>query len=636
MTLAGICAALGNNAEYLVGQMSKSLKHRGPNGEGFYSEQNVALGHRAILAGDCGGNQPLSNEDDTIWITFDGQIYNQTQIENNLGEHHRFRSSSSAEVAIHAYEEDGPDCLLEFNGDFAFCLWDSKKRLLLSARDKIGVKPLYYCRRHPARFLISSEIKALLADPSLPRKPNKHVVYEYLLNGLRSHTGETFFAGVMELLPAHYMLVSDEGVEVHRYWSPRRSSQTDPQLGNVEPMWTSRFLELLQDSVRIRIPENLPIGTFLSGGADSTTVASLIDRALNSNPKSTESKSQELFSAAYPNTEADERAFAEQVARALDSRMDYTHPAAKGHWEDIERFIYHMDEPVPVLNYYIYWCLSRAASRRVKIIFSGQGPDETLGGHIEERIAYIRELWKRTAVFTLVSEVVGSLTQYGFREIITNLLSFNVASKIRRLLGSDEGGTRGRIERLFSQDFRDSAPARKTYSTLEELLLREVTETLLLDHLQFGDRASSAFSTEMRYPFLDYRVVEFIFSLPGNQKFRNGWSKYILRNAVKGIIPESIRRRRRKMGTPIPLEKWLRDLKGQIEGVFESRRFRQRGYFNQPAVLDVYRRYCNGRLTHSEKMLYGNLLWRILNLELWFEAYVDPAGESDVIEGTQL
>lgn len=618
--MGGICAVIGNNAEYFAKEMCRCLEHRGPDDEGVCTPgENIALGHRALFVEDSAReHQPLSSEDETIWVTFDGTIYNFEELKKKLGKNHEFRSRSSAELVIHAYEEEELDCVRKFNGDFAFCLWDSEKRLLFSARDKIGVRPLYYYNGgHSNRFLVSSETKALLADPLVPKEANRHVIFEYLLSGPHSHTGDTFFNGIKELLPAHYILVNQDDVRIKKYWSPLQSCRTDAAKDGESINYASRFLELFEDSVKIRIPENALIGTFLSGGIDSSSVACLIDRVLKSDFSGKSNTRQELFSAVYPDTEADEKAYADEVAGAVNGRINYLYPSVLGHWDDIKRFVYYMDEPVPVFNYYAYWCLSRSASSKVRVTFSGQGPDEILGGHAEERIVYFKELWKRKRIARLFVELIGSSAQYK----ISRVLSYDV-----RGLLFENGKSKSTIKKLFAPESAAAIVRNETLNkreSLNEFLFSEVTQTLLLDHLQFGDRASSAFSTENRYPFLDCRIVEFVFTLPANEKIKNGWTKRVLRNAMKGIIPEAIGKRRGKLGTPVPLEKWLVDLEGEIRAVFGSERFRERGYFNQPVVLDMYDRFCKGKMNHREKTLYVDVFWRILNLELWFEVFFD-------------
>jgi asparagine synthase (glutamine-hydrolysing) len=622
--MGGICAVKGENAEYIAKEMCRRLEHRGPDDEGVYAPiENLALGNRALFVQDSSRvHQPLSSEDGTLWVTFEGVIYNFEQLKSKLEKNHEFRSRSSAELVIHAYEEEGLDCLREFNGDFAFCLWDSKKELLFSARDKIGIRPLYYCSLGDSgRFLVSSEIKAFFVDPLVPRKPNGRMVYEYLLKGPHAHTGDTFFEGIKELLPAHYMLLDQNDIKVKEYWSPMPSSRVEAVEDEKRADYASRFLELFRDAVKIRIPESPLIGAFLSGGIDSSSVACLVDRVLKSGFSGNGGTRQILFSAGYPNTEADERAYAEEVARALNGRIDYLYPSVSGQWDDIRRFVYYMDEPVPVFNYYVYWCLARAASSKVRVTFSGQGPDEVLGGHSEERFVYYRELWRRKKIASLLMEFIGTLPQHKIYGMFSDY-------DFRGLLNLD-GERKSTVERFFAPEFAAAIAPGETLNvdeSLNEFLFNEVTRTLEVDHLQFGDRASAAFSVETRYPLLDYRLVEYVFRLPASQKIKNGWTKYVMRNAMKGIVPEVIRKKRWKLGTPVPLA-WLVNLEKEIKEVFGSKKFRDRGYFNQPAILDVYDRFCRGKMDRFEKRLFTDVFWRILNVELWFEVFFDQQNE---------
>jgi asparagine synthase (glutamine-hydrolysing) len=240
-----------------------------------------------------------------------------------------------------------------------------------------------------------------------------------------------------------------------------------------------------------------------------------------------------------------------------------------------------------------------------------------LGGHEEERFTYFKELWKRKKMSSLFVELLGTLPQHKIYN------TFNDIDLKRFLIPHRKG--KSATEQLFPSNSVAVSNTERTGNkpeSLDELLLEEVTQTLMLDHLQFGDRAASAFSTETRYPFLDCRLVEFVFTLSGSQKLRHGWTKYVLRESMKGIIPESIRKRRRKLGTPTPFD-WLIDLEKEIKTLFESAKFRERGYFNQQAILKMYDRYCTGKMNNFEKNVYAAVFWRALNLELWFESFFD-------------
>jgi asparagine synthase (glutamine-hydrolysing) len=592
--------------------MLRSIKHGGPDDEGIFSDDSVALGTRRLAIVDAEhGNQPMHNEDETVWIAFNGEIYNFAEIKDELARlGHKFDTDTDTETVVHAYEEWDTGCVRKFNGMFAFALWDKIRRRLFLARDRIGIKPLYYCGRSD-RFLFGSEIKALVLDPEVPRKPNDHVIYDFLTTGHQSHRGDTFFADIKELPPGHCMTIDENQLSVKRYWNLVIST---PIESKGDEYYASKFLELLSDAIKIRLPKNMAIGSFLSGGLDSTSIVCLANKILKTNLLSNNMnyESQELFSAYYHETAADERPFIEEASRFLSTKINYVSPSSTMEWSDIKKFVYYMDEPVTVLNYYVYWCLARIAKEQVKVTFSGQGPDEFLAGHTDHFETYVRELLKKKRIRRLFVELVASLNRYGFVSVIRRA----IAMLMLRATPAE-----GLLNPRFVASHKMDRIRRKNDS-LNAALLRDVTQNRLPMHLRVGDRVSSAFSTEARCPYLDHRIIEFSFSLPETQKIKNAWTKYVLRNAVKGLIPESVRKRK-KSGTPIPLERWMRDFHEEIKGVFSSNKFRERGYFNHAAILDAYERYCNGKLGRREHQLYGDVLWRILNVELWLEIFFD-------------
>ena len=610
--MGGICAVRGHNAEQLVKEMSKSLRHRGLHDEGFFIDKNLALGHRALkITNIPGPHQPLANEDETIWITFDGEIYNKGQLIEQLEKNHTFETNSSAEVAVHAYEEDGASCVSRFNGMFAFCLWDSEHKQLFSARDRLGMKPLYYCSRQ-GQLILASEIKGILADPSAPRKPNKRFIYEYLVTGYPSQTGDTFFAGIKELLPAHYMVIDQNSIDIHRYWQPTQHLRSKVPT-NPDNWCASELRQLLRDSISIRLPANLPVGTFLSGGLDSTSIVFLVDDILESRrAHSQRARPQEMFSAIYKESteQGDEKRYIKEVERALRTEVNYVFPSVAGQWNNVKRFVFDIEEPVAVFNYYVFWCLFLAARQKVKVVFSGQGNDAILGGQTDHVLTYLQELWKTKKIGKLLNELVKSLDWILPQMAYSILFKRNAESKAKRL-----------FEPQFVAAYGEDEPLKEEVS-LWNVLVRDITQHAV-EYLRVDDRAASAFSMECRHPFLDHRIVEFALSLPATQKIRNGWTKYVMRNAMKGLIPETVRRKRKKFGTPIPQQRWMRQLRGDIRRLFESDKFRERGYFNQPAILHVFDDYCAGRLDRIERQHYTNMLWRILNLELWLETFFD-------------
>jgi asparagine synthase (glutamine-hydrolysing) len=292
------------------------------------------------------------------------------------------------------------------------------------------------------------------------------------------------------------------------------------------------------------------------------------------------------------------------------TKIDYVFPSSELEWDDLKHFIYFMDEPVSVFNYYIFWCLARKAREKVKVTFYAMGGG-LFGQYstVSHYKRYFKELWKRKDFTRLLIELIGALPQVSMSSI-GEILNRSDKSEIKRLIAPEF------VNNILCEELvKDTLFGSKYLHFLESMSI--------LDHLRVCDRVSSAFSIESRYPLLDHRIVDFSFSLPTTQKLRNGWNKYVLRNALEGLIPESIRKSRKKFGAPIPLERWMKQLRRNIRKIFESSKFRNRGYFNQSEILDAYDRFCEGKFDRFSSTRYAEVFWRILNLELWLETFFD-------------
>ncbi|MCW4003671.1 MAG: asparagine synthase (glutamine-hydrolyzing) [Candidatus Bathyarchaeota archaeon] len=601
---------MGSDANRNIKIICESLRHRGPDDSGYYFNENVALGHQALkLSAAPSNHQPLTNEDNKIWITFDGEIYNKGQLIEQLEKKHAFRTNSSAEVVVHSYEENGPDCVNLFNGLFAFCLWDPTNKQLFCARDRLGEKPLYYSN-FQGQLIFASEIQGILAYPLFSRKPNDHFIYQYMLTGYPKRNGDTFFAGIKEILPGHFMVASRNGFSVSKYWHPLKQLKSNTIKD--DSSYASEFQQLLKNAVGIRLPPESPVGTLLSGGLDSTSLVFIIDQLLKqeSELKAQNRKSQELFSAIYESSteQGDERSYIRGVGNVLETEINYVYPSVSGYWNEIKRFIFRIEEPVAVFNYYVFWCLFQAARQKVSFVFSGQGADALLGGQSNHTLKYLEELWARKNFSQLTKELASDTRRILSMLAWSTFFGRGAESKRKALLAPK-----------FVEAHRNESLLNET-SSLESALLNDVTQHSV-EYLRVDDRASSAFSIECIHPFLDHRLVEFAFSLPANQKIRNGLTKYVLRKAMKGLIPEAIRLNKKKLGTPIPQQRWMRELQQYITNLIASDKFKERGYFDQSAVLYIFNRYCEGKFNRVEHHYYTNILWRIVNLELWFEIF---------------
>ena len=597
--IAGQFALNGGEADPdLVRAMAERLFHRGPDGEGSFFSGPVGLAHRrlAILDLSDEGRQPMANEDGSLWIVFNGEIYNYLELREELSAAgHRFSSATDTEVILHAYEEWGRDCLSRFNGMWAFALWDARRRELFCARDRLGVKPFYYTLVGGS-FLFASEIKALRVHPAAGGKPNDRTLSTFLAWGVADHTPETMYDGVLQLPPAHSFVVSGEGSGVpERYWD---FAVNDAPGGDVGDDETARGLrDLLADAVRLRLRSDVPVGTCLSGGIDSSTITALINALLRAENPGSVGDRQKTFSVCFDDERFDESRHIDTVVAATGVASRRTTPATEGLWEDIERLLYLQDEPFASLSIYAQYCVMRLARDEVKVVLDGQGADEQLGGYIAYQAPYIRGLLRQGHTLAALREGVGSARRH--RSFFSwAVRQSRVRSERRELL-------------------RGSAPEVLRYAgSLDQVLKREITASNLPLLLHWEDRNSMAFSIEARVPFLDYRVVEYLASLPLDQKIRRGVTKYVLRRAIRGLVPDAVRCRMDKMGFVTPEEVWMKgELAPKILALFSTPAFSRRPYWDAERVLRNYREFLDGRSAYSTEF------WRIACAEMWLRQF---------------
>jgi len=606
--MCGIAGLFGKVDKNLLIGMCNSLKHRGPDDYGYYFGQEVALGNRRLSILDIkGGHQPIHNEDETIWIVFNGEIYNYQEIRKNLKPKHAFYTNSDTEVIVHAYEEYGEDCLGKFNGMWAFAIWDLNKELLFLSRDRFGIKPLYYLWDGKT-FLFASEIKAILQDKTVKRIKNDKIIYEYLIHGRHDHAEETFFKNVKRLMPAHFMKVGRNGIEIQRYWQINALNEEMDFSHEKDEEYAKEFRELLEDSIRLRLIGEVPVGSCLSGGIDSSSIVCIINKLWSSQPevKLRVGERQKTFSSCSFEKEIDERVFIEEVVRFTNVEKNYVFPSSRELLAELKDLIFYQDEPFTSLSVYAQWSVMKLASRKVTVLLDGQGGDELLAGYRSYYGRFLRDLWKKKKVFHLLREILQGfdiilpyLPRY-FNRIwkgeVSYMRMFNPHFVTR--FGKDVGDQKASdFVEMLKNDLEDSLPA----------LLR------------YEDRNSMAFSVEARVPFLDHRLVEYVFSLPITERIKNGWTKVILRNAMRGTIPEKIRRRRGKIGFAAPQIRWMIELREEITKIFASEEFGRRGYFNQDEILGIFDQLCRGKVDYN----LSDILWRILNLELWFQTFFD-------------
>ena len=584
----------------LLSRMSERLAHRGPDGEGTYIAGSIALAHRRLAIIDLSpdGSQPMTNEDGSIRLVYNGEIYNFVELRDELiNKGHRFHSRADSEVILHAYEEWGTGCLARFNGMWAFALWDEKRQELFCARDRFGIKPFYNTEAR-GMFLFASEIKALLAHPDAGKSPDDEMLGAYLAWGVQDHTERTMFDSIFQLKPAHAMVVSREGcTPPFSYWSVTVNNEIGSGTGDKDT--APHLRALIKDATRRHLQSDVPVGTCLSGGIDSSTLTVIINTLIRDEAPQSVGARQKTFSAVFSDKRFDESRYIDEVVSATGVDAERTEPTPDQLWEDIDRLVYMQDEPFGSLSIYAQYCVMQIAAKKVKVVLDGQGADELLGGYIAYQGSYIHGLTREFHWGTALSEVIGSIRHH--RGFFTNAVRQLFARKKRRNL------------------LRCAPPVIDRYrGSLDEVLCHELTSTNLPALLHYEDRNSMAFSIESRVPYLDLPVVEYIAALPLSQKIKNGVTKVALRAATKGLIPESIRCRMDKMGFVTPEEVWMKEaLRPFMLEILTSASFHARPYWDADAAAKDYLAFLDGKSDYSPE------LWRIVCTELWFRKFFD-------------
>ena len=605
----------------LLHSMTRLLAHRGPDGEGYYHDGPVGLGHRRLSIIDLpGGGQPLSNEDKTVWVVFNGEIYNFRELRADLESRgHRFSTNSDTEVIVHLYEERGEDCVPAFAGMFAFAVWDARRKRLLLARDRLGKKPLYYAHRPGRAITFGSEIKAVVADPEVPRQLNLEALDRYL-SLLYVPAPDTIFQDVKKLPAGHLLTADGDGVNIREYWdlpiheAPRRRVQD----------YSAELLALLTDAVRGRLISDVPLGAFLSGGLDSSTVVALMAQA----------SERPVVTASVGFREAwhDERPSARVVAKRFgcDARESEITPDIQSL---LPKLVWHFDEPYADSSAVPTYYVSGMARQHVTVALSGDGGDELLAGyrrHFWDRWeARARWLAQPSAAVRAIARALPASARG--RNLLTHLTLTPDEACARK--HSAELFRKAEKHALYSDEmaaltagFDPLAVHRAYYNRhdisdpLNRSLYVDLKTYLADDILVKVDRMSMAHGLEVRAPFLDHRVVEFLAGLPSQLKLRRGTTKFILRETMRPLLPPEVLSKR-KHGFEAPISRWLRhELRESVEDILFSSRAQQRGIFDHRTVKQLWADHLAG-VTDG-----GHRLWILLMLELWFLRFMDPPG----------
>jgi len=612
--------------------MRDVIHYRGPDDEGLFIDNGIGLGHRRLSIVDvAAGHQPMTNEDGSLQITYNGEIYNHADFRAFLEERgHVYRTHCDTETILHLYEEYGAACVEHLRGMFAFAIWDQTKRELFIARDRLGVKPLYYVHTEDGSLYFASEIKSLLAARVLKPEINFAALPDYLANHGTS-AEETLFANVKRLQPGHTLRWNDGQINIRQYWDLSFADE-GAEDGRRDDDLIAEWMELFNTSVRLRLMADVPLGMFLSGGIDSSAIAAVMSGMMDEPVKT--------FSVAFAEREANELAYARMVAERFKTDHHEVIVSASEFFSVLPNMVWHEDEPLAHPSSVALYFVSRLAAEHVKVVLTGEGSDELLGGY---------ERYYKTIYNLAIGPAYQRLMPAFFRRgIQTRIGALPIDSRVRHKMARTFLFLPADIENLyfdnfavFTRDMQHELLALQTknrigsidpyremrryfestnaHSLLNRMLYTD-TKTYLHELLMKQDQMSMAASIESRVPFLDHKLVEFTVRLPERLKLRRGFTtKYVLRRAMKDVLPEQILARR-KMGFPVPIGKWFRgEFSSVINEYVLSERAASRGIFNKEFVSNIVARHQAGE-NHSER------LWALVNFEIWLRGFFDGEG----------
>ncbi|MEW6729969.1 MAG: asparagine synthase (glutamine-hydrolyzing) [Acidobacteriota bacterium] len=617
--MCGICGILIFDHQQpveqaLIKRMNEIIKHRGPDDQGYYLNRNVALGHRRLSIIDLsGGHQPLANEDNSIWIIFNGEIYNHTELRKELTQRgHIFNTRSDTEVIVHAYEEYGDDSVKRLRGMFAFAIWDERRRRLVIARDRLGKKPLYYYHNNKF-FLFASEIKSLLTHPEVHTEVEPIALNHYL--SLRYVPGPlTMFKNIFKLQPGHLMIVDENGVEIRKYW------ELDFYERAIRPLReeVDEFHTLLKECVQIRLMSEVPLGVFLSGGVDSSAIVALMSELGIAKIKT--------FSVGYQgDDEISELKYARLVATHFNTEH-YEFQVKPAEFQDfMQELVWYMDEPVADSSCIPLYFISRLARQYATVVLSGEGADELLAGYtIYQRMLTLEMLYKFYRPFATIVQpfwrqflptvkarkyllLAGLPFEARYRGVSSAL-----ADDLKHELWSTSSYNGNTIAELFAPYYQMVQDAGR----LNQMLFIDTKVWLPDDLLVKADKMTMANAQELRVPFLDHVLMEYAAGLPTSLKLRKGIRKFLLKEAMANLLPDEIISRP-KRGFPTPLRRWFaEDLRTQMRAVLLAHNAIVRRYFKVDKIAELITEHETGRVDRNEE------LFTLLIFEYWHRCFL--------------
>ena len=628
--IAGFVTVQPSDSPSVIERMTDTIRHRGPDDSGYYRDPWASLGFRRLSIIDvAGGHQPMANEDASLFIVFNGEIFNHAELRPSLVQAgHRYSNRSDTETILHSYEQYGPACLLRLRGMFAFAIWDKTARKLFCARDRLGKKPFYYYW-DGRTFAFASEIKALLEHPSVSPQFEDALLPEYLAFGYVSDD-RTLFRGIRKLMPGHHLTLDLSSAspqpEIRQYWDipdPQPETRDDSS-------WISECRERLEQTVCMRLMSDVPLGMFLSGGLDSSAIAALMKRNFSGPVKT--------FAVGYREAEFSELPYARHVSQAIGTEHHEVVVGMEDFFNALPRLIWHEDEPIAWPSSVSLYFVSRLAREHVTVVLTGEGSDEMFGGYARYRFYAMNQRWLR-----LYRLLPGALRSAVRNHVATTPL---LSSTLRRKLQHTFVGRGEDLESLYLDNFYSAFSAAQQHALFKRLpttspyagfrkywdskphlsalprLLFADQKTYLVELLMKQDQMSMATSVESRVPFLDHEFVEFSTRVPQHMKLRHGEGKYIVKKAIEGIVPHEIIYRK-KMGFPTPLRQWLRDPRaGSLFQIMRAKDGLLASYIDPAALDKLLHLQVSGREDATDRV------WRLLTLQLWGDMFLTGKREA--------
>lgn len=657
VTMCGIAGIYSFNSVVepkWIKQAADILKHRGPDDEGFLAihtrtdevnrlmgddskvrgnhidnfdkKANLFLAHRRLSIIDLSpmGHQPMTNKDKTIWIIYNGEVYNYIDLREELKSlGYDFVTNTDSEVVLIAYEEWGSNCVDKFNGMWAFVIYDRRKNILFGSRDRFGVKPLYYYW-DKTYFAFASEIKALLKLPFVRKEINPRAVFDYLVLDITESEEEGFLKGIYELPCAHSFEFDfkSNSFRKERYYTLNYSDKWERFSEPKFQEYSTKIKNLLFDAMKLRLRSDVPIGSCLSGGLDSSTIVCVVNSLLKGESISQIGERQKVFTASYNDESIDESAWAKLVVDSTKTSWYRTYPTGKELWEDLERLIYIQDIPFSSTSIYAqYRVMKLAKENDIKVLLDGQGGDELFTGYAPYYRVFFTEMVKNFDIAKLIGEFYylknSPVDLYRLLVSLGQLYLFGLLPKIaqRSILKNFMKGNKY-ILKDFWQEHKDRVDILREYivTSLNGMLYKFMTRYNLKTLLRYEDRNSMCFSIESRTPFADdINLIDYVFGIPSVYKIYQGWSKYLLRTSVKELLPEQIRYRKDKIGFATPERCWLNKIKTESREYITDNSIK---FIDMKRILKDW-----DSLFERQNMNDTMNIWRFINFAVWCKVY---------------